>query len=317
MPAGFCLHLKRPQVTVQTMPDQHNPSSASGLPDWRTLWDFDDPAGTEHRLRELRGKCVSAGDLPRALEINTQIARALGLQRRFDAAHALLDSIEGQRQPLPIGLTARIRLERGRIYNTAGDKARAVACFTAAWELANTSGDKPLALDAAHMNAIAAPPDEGLAWSSRAISLAESSDDARARRWLGPLYNNSGFTHLERGEFAQALVLFRKALEFRLLSGWTEETVIALWAVGHTQRRMGTHEEALRTMHEVVTRWREIGRDPSGYTHEEIAECLYALGRTEEARPYFARAHTSLLCEPWLARDEPERLQRLQRLAAG
>jgi hypothetical protein len=50
-----------------------------------------------------------------------------------------------------------------------------------------------------------------------------------------------------------------------------------------------------------------------GYVYEEIAECLLALGRKDESRPFFAKAFEALSADPWLPEREPERLERLRR----
>jgi hypothetical protein len=52
--------------------------------------------------------------------------------------------------------------------------------------------------------------------------------------------------------------------------------------------------------------------ETDGYVFEEIAECLLALGRDDEARPSFARAYELLSRDP----DEvdPVRLERLRAL---
>jgi hypothetical protein len=53
---------------------------------------------------------------------------------------------------------------------------------------------------------------------------------------------------------------------------------------------MKRHDEAL-----AIQRQLEASQDPpDGYVLEEIAELLEALGRSSEARPYFARAYTAL-----------------------
>ena len=54
--------------------------------------------------------------------------------------------------------------------------------------------------------------------------------------------------------------------------------------------------------------------DATGYTEEELGECLHALGRPDEARPFFARAHERLSRDSWLVENEPDRIARLKRL---
>ena len=59
------------------------------MTDVQTLWDFDDPAGSEQRLRSAAD--VAEGS--QRLVLLTQVARALGLQERYDEGHALLDEL--------------------------------------------------------------------------------------------------------------------------------------------------------------------------------------------------------------------------------
>jgi hypothetical protein len=56
--------------------------------------------------------------------------------------------------------------------------------------------------------------------------------------------------------------------------------------------------------------------EKDGYVFEEIGECLFALGRAQEACPFFAEAYEILSMDPSLAGQEPERLARLKSLAA-
>ena len=59
------------------------------------------------------------------------------------------------------------------------------------------------------------------------------------------------------------------------------------------------------------------GEPESGFVAEEMGECLRDLGRSEEARPYFARAAGLLGADAWLAEHEPDRIARLRRLGGG
>ena len=49
-----------------------------------------------------------------------------------------------------------------------------------------------------------------------------------------------------------------------------------------------------------------------GYVFEEIAENLAALGRQEEARPYFGRAVDELSKDDWFVKHEAARLAHLR-----
>jgi hypothetical protein len=74
------------------------------------LWDFGDPAGSERRLASEAASQAHT-DAERA-ELLTQQARALGLQERFDAARALLESLG---QAADAAVRTRVKLEVGRL----------------------------------------------------------------------------------------------------------------------------------------------------------------------------------------------------------
>ena len=56
-------------------------------------------------------------------------------------------------------------------------------------------------------------------------------------------------------------------------------------------------------------------KEEDGYNFEELGECLLLLGRSKEAKPYFAKAHTLLKEDAYLQSQEAERLKRLSELS--
>ncbi len=279
--------------------------------DFDSMWDYDHPADTEIKFRELLP--ASESDKSYHAQLLTQIARAEGLQRKFDEAHATLNEAEAL---LTNDLTrARIRylLERGRVYNSAGHPDKAKPIFQQAYDLALASGEDFYAVDAAHMMAIVEPPEHQLEWNLRAIELAEKSADPRARKWLGSLLNNLGWTYHDSGQYETAFDTFQKALKWREEQGDAETTRIARWCVARALRSLKRIEEA-HTMQTVLLKEYDEAGAKSGYVYEELAECLHALGRTDEAQPHFALAYTELSKDAWLEKNEPERLQRLKKL---
>jgi hypothetical protein len=118
----------------------------------RTLdlqWDFGKPAISEQRFRAELAKWPPASR--EAQEVRTQVARALGLQRKFDDAHAMLDTVEAKLAEVPSHVRVRFLLERGRTLNSSGEPQRAVPLFTEALALAERERDEFYAVDAAHM----------------------------------------------------------------------------------------------------------------------------------------------------------------------
>jgi len=278
------------------------------------LWDFDHPDSTEVRFRRILPTARASGDTDYLAQLLTQIARTQGLQRQFDSAHRTLDEAEKLLRKDSPKAEVRCLLERGRVYNSSGDKNAARPLFDAAWNEARRSGLDPLAVDAAHMIAIVSPPDSAIAWNERAIAYAEGAKDPKARDWLGSLYNNLGWTYHDKGEYPKALDLFEKALAWRQERGNGAEARIARWCVARCLRSLGRIDEALAAQLKLQSEIAAAGAEEDGYVSEEIGECLLSLGRETEAKPHFAKAYALLSRDPDMQANEVARLARLKRL---
>lgn len=286
------------------------------LPDFDRMWNYEDPAGTEARFREILPGARESGDVQYLASLLTQIARAQGLQGRIPEANGTLDEAQEILPKGPSVAIARLMLERGRLLNSGGDPAMALPLFRDAWEVARDCGAEAHAVDALHMLAIAAPPEEQAAWAERAIAAAEASSDRAVRGWLGPLCNNLGWTYHDRGDYARALACWERGVAVRLDLG-ESDVRIARWCVARAQRSLGRVEEALATQRDLLPPEGDLSWNWAGYVHEEVAECLLTLDRGEEARPHFATAYAVLSRDPWLAEHEAARLERLRALGAA
>ena len=278
------------------------------------LWDFSNPAGTETKFRELLPRTEPGSSI--RLELQTQIARTLGLQRKFDEAHTLLDEIKPALKTAPGVVEVRYLLERGRVFNSAGNPDAARPLFIRAWDVAREAGEDGLAVDAAHMVAIVEPPEQALEWNRKAIAFAEQSSDPTAKKWLGSLYNNTGWTYHDQGKYDLALDQFQKALAFFEKQGTPRPIGIAKWCVARTLRSLNRLDEALAAQQALLKEHEQAG-STDGYVFEELGECHLALGHADEATPFFARAYEELSKDEWFAKAEPQRLERLKRLGDG
>lgn len=285
----------------------------SNLPDIHGLWDYNDPAGTESKLRAVLAKAVASDDWGYHAELLTQIARAQGLQRQFDEAHATLDRADAMIDSDMRRAKVRLLVERGRVFNSSGSADKAKPLFVEAWELASGEGIDGLAVDAAHMVATVEVREEGLKWNHKALDLANSSSDPDAQRWTGSLCNNIGWSHHSNGDHNKALIYFEQALQHRRAQGKADDIRIARWCIARCLRSLNRVEEALAVQRELEQQIAEI-ENPDGYVYEELAECLYALGRTDEARAHFLRAHELLSKNAWFVEGEATRLARLAML---
>lgn len=187
------------------------------------LWDFGDPAGSEARLRAA---VEAESDAEARAELETQVARALGLQGRFDEADAVLSTL-----PVTIPAVAvRIALERGRLRNSAGDPAAARPLFELAAEAAAAAHLTFLWVDALHMLAIV-DADHSAEWTERALEVLDPTTEPRTLRWLVSLHNNAGWAHLDAGRRGDAIAEFERAMDAAARWGtpqqrqWAEEAL--------------------------------------------------------------------------------------------
>ncbi len=274
------------------------------MPDFDALWDFSNPAGTEIRFREYEASGAEA------LELRTQIARTLGLQQRFAEGHVELDEVD-RADSNDERVRIRSALERGRLHNSSGDRVAARRFFEMALTLAEQAREDNLAVDAAHMIAIAAPS-ESIEWNERALALAGESVDPKARAWRGSLLNNLGWSYHAMKDYPMALAYFEDAIAFRKEQGKADEIRVAEWcfarsaalarpdrggALDPAAARGGGHRRRIRL--------------------RGARRAAAAPRAGDEARPKLARAYELLSKDAWLQRDEPARLDRLRRLASG
>jgi tetratricopeptide (TPR) repeat protein len=234
------------------------------MTDLTALWDFSDAAGSEARFRAAADWTNGAD---RAVLL-TQVARALGLQDRFEDGHTLLDTVAAEASDDEV--VVRIALERGRLWNTAGEAGTALASFHRAAELAGAARLAGLRLDALHMAAIAAPPEERARLNREALEEARSSEDPAGRRWEASLLNNLGMALVDSGELEEAHEAFADAVAARERDNDVTGARVGRWMVGWVLRLRGRHDEALavqRSLHAELTAAGE--HDP--YVEEELA----------------------------------------------
>ncbi len=236
------------------------------------LWDFDDPAGSEERFREA---AAAADDEERGIWL-TQVARALGLQERYDDAHAVLDDLS------PAGsaeVAVRLLLEQGRLYRSAGDPDHARPFFEEAAAAAERAGLDELRVDALHMVVLVSDPADQVALTERALAVAGASADPRARDWDASLLNNLGMTHADAGDFGPALVAFEDALAACERIGDAGRTRVARWMVAWALRNLGRRDEALALQRRLKAELVALGEEDP-YVDEELD--LSERGRSDE-----------------------------------
>jgi tetratricopeptide (TPR) repeat protein len=279
------------------------------------LWDYGAPKISEARFRAELAKARPQSR--EALEASTQLARALGLQRRFADADAVLDRVQAALDGHPSRVRVRYLLERGRVRNSSGMPERAVPLFEEALE-ASTLDTLPGAdfyrVDTLHMLGIAAPPAARLDWDLKALAAADASKDERTRGWRASLLNNIGWTYHDRANYAIALDYWQKALAAREASGDAASIRIAKWMVARGLRSLRRLDEA-EAIQLALVRETEAANASDGYVYEELAEIALARNDAVAAKPWAAKAYAQLKNDDALKSGEPNRLARLARIA--
>ena len=236
------------------------------MTDPAALWDFDDPAGSEQRFRTA----ADTAEGPQRLVLMTQVARALGLQERYDEGHSVLDDLSVDEPEV----ATRASLERGRLLRSAGEPDEARPHFEAAVLTAREGGLEALRVDALHMVALVAPAEEQQRLTEEALAVARASSDQAARDWDASLLNNLGMVHADADDWPAALGRFEEALaarERQSRSGADAgRTRVAKWMVGWALRNLGRTDEALAVQTALKGELEAAGEaDP--YVDEELA----------------------------------------------
>lgn len=265
-------------------------------------WDLRDPAASLERFRKIARD--AATDVDKAFAL-TQVARALGLQGDCAEARAILSQAD---LLLPATGTHRAQywIELGRIEREDGRTVEALSSFQQSFELATEAEDEYLAIDAAHMIAIVAPKETQIERAHFALSLARRASDEKTRRWIGSIANNLGWTYMESGRPLDAVTCFREALSVRLSQKEPTPIRLARYALGSALRGSGEINEAIQVLTEALAMGGSIG-----FIEEELAECLFSIGKTMESKPLFRAAYDKLKAAGLGERD-PERLSRLR-----
>jgi tetratricopeptide (TPR) repeat protein len=283
------------------------------MEDFDTLWNYSDPAATEGKFREVLAQCADKSP-SYLLQLQTQIARTKGLQNLFDEAHGILDEVEKQLPENPEIATVRYHLERGRAFNSSGKKTEARRHFETAQNLAANLKEDFYEIDAIHMVAIAAPHQEAIKIQEQALIRAEESNNEKARNWLGPLYNNLGWSYFDNGEYEKALSIFLRSLQWRESKGSAQGIFIAKWCIGRVLRALNRNDDALKVQLALFEESTTTGH-PDGFVHEELGE-LFMLKNDALKYPFhFEKAYELLSSDKFLAQNEPARLERIKLLA--
>jgi hypothetical protein len=250
-------------------------------------------------------------------EASSQLARMYGIQGKFVEGRPWLAKAKQVAAPEePLGWSRYLGV-RGRYeWQDEKDNAKAKATFIEMYEYCKKHQLHSRALDAAHMVAIVGTPEDQVTWALNAIAQAEKSGEDG---WLGPLWNNLGWTYEERGEYPKMLEALIKAREYHYKAGNEHTQLVADFGVARAYWRNNDNTKAREWTDDAFKRAKERHEaDPEdtekgewvGWGHIYLADILDSEGKKAEAleqyragRPYLVKAGI----ESWW----PEQLQKL------
>lgn len=282
--------------------------------DFDKLWDYDNPSETEKKFKELIPVLNDSKDRSAYLQLLTQTARTLGLQMKFEEAHKLLDEVEPMITDEFYVAKIRYMLERGRTFRSSKQVEKSRDLFLKAYELAVKHNEDNYAIDAAHMLGIIEPYKEAQEWNELAIKLTEKTKDEKAKKWLGPLYNNTAWNYHDNKEYEKALEIFRKNVDFHTKRESKQQLIIAKWSVARALRSLDKTDEALEMQLSLLKEIEAKGLEQDGYIYEELGELNLLKENKEDAKKYFGLAYDLLSKDIWLAANEKDRLEKIKTL---
>ena len=192
------------------------------------------------------------------------MARALGLQGRFEEADRLLGRVVFDSPPV----ATRLLLERGRILNSSRHPDAAAPYFISARLTAKRAHLAFLEVDALHMLAIS-DADNAARWTDEALAVLDQTGEERTRRWAVSLHNNLGWHLHDLHRYDEALTQFSLAQGAAIRFGTEEQRFRSRWAIARCLRSLGRLPEALALQ-------RELAAERPG--DADVAEELSELG---------------------------------------
>ncbi len=280
------------------------------FPDFDGFWQDTDLTVVETNIRK------SLALAPNSIEGLTQLARILDLCEKPVEAEEILSQARKlflQNKDLESKRTeTRLRLEEGRHLCLAMTPNRAANLFGEAWNLATSTQDDYFAIEAAVLLSFCVPPKDQFNWLKRATSVAENTNDDRAKLWLTHIYILLGWHSFDLRQYEEAFKYFNLANSQPALPAVRVDLVMLRWALGRTLRALQRIEEALEVQKLLLGL--TTSNFARGHIYLELAECYQLLQKYDETKEYFEKAHAELSQDLWFADNKADELLRMKDL---
>jgi tetratricopeptide (TPR) repeat protein len=253
-------------------------------------------SGDYDRAREAYGRVAEMAeksDLTSELtEAYSMIARCYLIVDRKEEGRPWIEKAGKTASPgEPLGWSRFLGV-KGRFEWQDNENEAATGTFKAMYEYCSDHNLHDRAIDAAHMMAITGTPEEQVEWGLKGIKEAEAG---RVTRWLGPLWNNLGWTYEHNGDYEKAIEAYGKARDYHYEYGNERNKVVADWALGHAHRLNGDIDQASEWMGPLLAKFEAMSdTEFIGLTHRELGEIDCARGDYDAALSHLEKAETHL-----------------------
>lgn len=263
----------------------------------------------------------AAGETSTLTEALSQVARGHLTRDLKEEGRVWIERAAALATPSDPPGYARYLGVRGRFEWKDDDKEAATETFISMYDYCIEHELYDRAIDATHMVAITGGDDAKVEWSLKGIEAAKNDGH---ERWLGPLWNNLGWTYDEQGEYDKALEALLNAREAHWHRGDEFAKLVADWSVGHAYRKVGEYEQAMAWMNSTLA-WaqRRYAMDPSasnaewvGFAHRELGDLATDEGRPADAVRHYREA-VPFLEQANMPSWDPEGFQAIKDKATG
>tara|TARA_B100000674_G_scaffold36491_1_gene25554 strand:+ start:4846 stop:5724 length:879 start_codon:yes stop_codon:yes gene_type:complete len=280
------------------------------------MWDFSNPQNCEKNFREKMEKHSDSAF--EVWELQTQVARALGLQGKFIQAFKILDSIQAGLEFAPTCVSKdlvgiRYNLEMGRLLMLNDKPEDSIRYFKFALKLALNIEAEDLSMDAINMLVSVVSINERIEFGLKGIDLATKSDNGELKSSIGNLAIEIGESYLQVQEYQKAIEQFMHACDIFSKAFDAEKVRYIRLSICIAQRALGLHKEALLELR-AQEEWHKKSGTNDAIVFEEIAENLLALGHSSSSI-YFSKTLKYFEAESMIGKKGPERLARIKQLA--
>lgn len=226
-------------------------------------------------------------------EAYAMIARSyLILEKKNEGRPWIEKAAEIARKDEPLGWSRYLGV-RGRFEWKDSLMDVAVATFKEMYRYCSMNRLYERAIDAAHMVAIVGGPEEQLEWGLKGIKEAEAGN---ITRWLGPLWNNLGWTYESTGKYRESIDAYTKAREYHYKYSDEKSKLVADWALGHAYRLNNQPDSAAQWITpDLLAKFETIGDGEfQGWVFKELGEIALLRSKPDSALSFFVRAEEKL-----------------------